>query len=532
MTLPATPPTTGGYHPPPALAGPADRISFFAEQARNRRASWVFGALSAVAVIITGIPLGVLTAPLLYLLAMPLGLAMTALLPHSSWALLLVLPATLFPILAGASHNAAHVTFTSPQGDFALHGMAVVALATGLAIVPGALVFVLIWLVVRIVLRRAGPRAILATLGARHADLDDAEERLFVDVVEEVAVAAGIPAPRVAVIDAKTAGDAANAATVGWSVNDVTVVVTRPLLDELTREQVQAMIARVVASIGNGDLTIALRMLSIFQTVRIIQFALFGVSRWPTLRVFWRCARLALRRRPPATDAQRSDELSVATDLLAVGSFRVSLSQAVGHYSLGGCLLAPILFPFRFTAWTIGFIISTSEYVLTGPLVDAALRRRELLSDATAVRLTRNPDGLAGALERARAVGTVVPRADNLSSLFAVWWPVTLADKNAPVVLFARKPHATAQRRLGQLIAMGAHPVTTDRPSATPNDAFVSTPARPFDSSVLIPAFVGIALFHVVWAMSWMAMWLTSFELFGLGFVGLWIARRLAIGPH
>ncbi len=530
MTLSTTPTTIAGHQPAPT--GPTDRVSFFAEQARNRRASWVFGALSAIAVTITGIPLSVLAAPLLYVMVMPLGLVMTAMFPHSAWSLLLVLPATIFPLLVGARSNTAHMTFTSPQGVVALHGTALLAIATGLAVLPGAVMFLLIWLVVRAVLRRAGTRAILATVGARNADPNDSEERQFTDVVEEMAVAAGIPTPRVVVIDGKTAGDAANAATVGWSVNDTTVVVTRPLLDTLTRDELQAMIGRVVASIGNGDLTIAFRMLSIFQTVRIIQFALFGVSRARTLQVFRRCVRVALRRHPPATDAERSDEQSVATDLLAVGSFRATLDQAIGHASLIGCLLAPILFPLRFTAWTIGFIISTSEYLLTGPLVDAALRRRELLSDATAVRFTRNPDGLASALERLRGVETVVPRADNLSSLFAVWWPVTLADKNAPVVLFARKPHATAQRRLAQLIAMGAHPDAGGRPSMTPAHAFVSTPAPTFDASTIASTFLGFALFQVVWVMMWVAMWLTSFELFLLGFLGVWIAQRLAMGPH
>ncbi len=530
MTLSTTPSAIAGDHP--LSPGPLDRVSFFAEQARNRRASWVFGALSAVAVLITGIPLGVLAAPLLYVIVMPLGFVMTALFPHSAWGLLLVLPAAVFPLLAGARSDTAHITFTGAQGVAVLHGTALLALATGLAVLPGALMFLLILLVVHAVLRRAGTGAILATLRARSADPNDSEERQFTDVVEEMAVAAGIPAPRVVVIDGKTAGDAANAATVGWSVKDATVVVTRPLLDQLTRDQLQAMIGRVVASIGNGDLMIAFRMLSIFQTARIIQFALFGVSRGRTLRVFWRCVRVALRRHPPATDAERLDEQSVATDLLAVGSFRATLDQAIGHSSLIGCLFAPVLFPLRFTAWTIGFIISTSEYLLTGPLVDAALRRRELLSDATAVRLTRNPDGLAGALERLRGVVTVVPGADNLSSLFAVWWPVTLAGETAPVVLFARKPHATARRRLAQLIAMGAHPEAAERPSVTPAHAFVSTPARTFDPSTLASTFVGFALFQVVWVMMWVAMWLTSFELFLLGFLGIWIAQRLAPGPH
>jgi hypothetical protein len=42
----------------------------------------------------------------------------------------------------------------------------------------------------------------------------------------------------------------------------------------------------------------------------------------------------------------------------------------------------------------------------------------------------------------------------------------------------------------------------------------------------------GAALFQVVWVMAGVAMWLTSFELFLLGFLGMWIARRLAMGAH
>src|ERR1044071_6725315 len=59
------PPAGGipGWEPVP---GPVDRESFFAAQARNRRAAWRLSALCAVAVLILGIPLSAVTTPLLY----------------------------------------------------------------------------------------------------------------------------------------------------------------------------------------------------------------------------------------------------------------------------------------------------------------------------------------------------------------------------------------------------------------------------------------------------------------------------------
>ncbi|HEY7876794.1 MAG TPA: M48 family metalloprotease [Gemmatimonadaceae bacterium] len=514
-------------------------MSFFAEQARNRRVSWLLAVFAVTAVIVTGIPLGLVGAPLLFLAVMPLALVMTTIRPHSAWGILLVVPATLLPNIFGFGHQASTATYANAQAVLAAHGVWPVVIATvGLAVVPGAVAFLALLLIVRTVLRRSGVGALLLRLGARAPNPQDDEERRLVDVVQEIAVAAGIPAPHVAIMDATVAGGSANAAAVGWSIGDATVVVTRPLLDLLTRDQTQAMIARVIASIGNGDLRVAFLMLSIFQSVRAVQFALFGVSRWRTLRVLSQCARVATRRRSLGSDAERASDQAAATDLLAIGDYSVRLDAALRTpASPLGCLFAPALLPLRFSAWTIGFIIAASEYLLTGPLVDAAWRRRELLSDATAVRLTRNPDGLAGALERLGEIGVMVPQAEKVSYLFAAWWPAASGSDQAakPMVLFPRRTHVTLERRVAQLVAMGAHPEPAARPDVTPVDRFVSSPAAgALDQSslhVLMVGIVAVTFVNVIGWMMWVALLLTSVELFALGFAGLWIAQRIAHGP-
>ena len=520
----------GAYRPIP---GPADRVTFFAEQARNRRISWALGLVAIAAVVLTGIPVGVIAGPMIYILTMPIWIAMTVLFPHSAWMVMLVVPGMLLPMLWAAPHQLAHHSCGAAWCARDARHRTAVARRFVVAVLPGAVLFFGLWRIVRVVLRRSGAAGILRKLGARPPHPDDVEERMLVDVVEEVAVAAGIGTPRVAILDAEAAGGAANAAAVGWSVDDATVVVTRPLLDLLTREQAQAIAARVVASIANGDLRITFLMLSIFQTVRALQYMLFGVSRGRTLRVLWRCARLAVRPASPVSDAERASDEAVVVELLDVGSFHTDLGTALTpRGSVLGCLFSPLLAPVRFAAWTMGFVIGASEMLLTGPLVDAVWRSRELLADATAVQITRDPDGLASALARLRRVAVMVPKADVISCLFAAWWraPAGSDPSGNAITLFSRNPHVAADRRLAQLLAIGAHPVVVQGQDGSRAVSALPSSGGPLDFSQYNPAavtLVGVLFVQLVATMMWFTVWLTSAELFGLGFLGLWLAHRL-----
>ena len=321
-----------GYRPVP---GPVDRASFLAEQRRNRRSSWVFGAFAFLAVIATGVPLSIVVAPLLYLAVLPVGVVMAKLHPHSGWDLLLVVPAIVIPALVAFTLDPSHIKLLDPQGQHALQSpLPVLIAACWLVVLPGAIVFFVVWRIVRKVFRRAGAGGVLLTLGARTPNPSDDEERRLVDVVQEMAVAAGIPAPHVVIIDGEAAGGAANAAAVGWSVNDATIVVTRPLVDQLTRDQTQAVIARVVASIANGDLRNAFLMLSIFQSVGLVRLALHGASSSDARRILWRFARLTVHPGSITSGTERSAEQQAVTELLARGADSVGANAATASPAL------------------------------------------------------------------------------------------------------------------------------------------------------------------------------------------------------
>ncbi len=78
-----------------------------------------------------------------------------------------------------------------------------------------------------------------------------------------MAIAAGVPPPRVLVLDAP----APNAAVVGRSKDDATIIVPRGLLDDLGRAPTGAIVADMLAVIVNGDLRMALVLASVFQVL-------------------------------------------------------------------------------------------------------------------------------------------------------------------------------------------------------------------------------------------------------------------------
>ena len=108
----------------------------------------------------------------------------------------------------------------------------------------------LAWLGARALFLGAGVESLLRSLGAREPRPGDLEERQLQNLVEEMAIAAGVRPPRVAILD----GAAANAGAVGSGPDDATLIVSRRLLDELDRDQSQGIIAQLVGSVGNGDL--------------------------------------------------------------------------------------------------------------------------------------------------------------------------------------------------------------------------------------------------------------------------------------
>jgi Zn-dependent protease with chaperone function len=207
----------------------------------------------------------------------------------------------------------------------------------------------------------SGGRAVAELLDGRLVNPSsiDIHERKLLNIVEEMAIASGVPVPQVYVMD----GEAGiNAFAAGHSASDAAISVTRGCITMLSRDELQGVIAHEFSHLLNGDMRLNLRLMGL----------IFGIL----------C-------------------------LTVIG--RVLLHTRGKKNPLPLLGLALII---------IGWV-----GVLFGRLIQAAVsRQREFLADAAAVQFTRNPGGLAGALKKIGGLseGSKLesPRAEEASHLF------------------------------------------------------------------------------------------------------------------
>ena len=267
-----------------------ERVHFLDDQRRNRRRSRRFGVFAITAVAIAGLPLCVVIAPLLLggLLVIAHVVDLFAPLGAAEWA---------------ALHDA---IFVGPTISRKLGGQETAISWGALAMIyiaPGAALMLVAWPFVRLLSRRAGVGSLLHRLQSRAPDPTRLAEQQMVNVVLEMAVAAGVPAPRVRVIDS----DAVNAVAVGLSVDDAMVLVTNGFLGRLDRDERQAVVAHLVGSVGNGDLEIAATILSVFETWVLVAMLLetpLSARRRAFVRKFFRLARAEVRGRADEAEAR------------------------------------------------------------------------------------------------------------------------------------------------------------------------------------------------------------------------------------
>jgi Zn-dependent protease with chaperone function len=317
-----------------------------------------------------------------------------------------------------------------------------------------------------------------------------------------MAVAAGLTPPRVMIIGLPYGTIRSNAAAIGWSVKEATIVVTRPLLDTLSRDELQAVVGRLIASIGNGDLRLAFLILSAFETIGLVRLAIHGAYRSDARRTLGRFVRLGLQRsRPDRGGGPDDPEAQAVQALLARGAGSRPPSEAGRFLRAAGrvatFLLTPLRIPLRWVAFTIRSVVTLSAVLFAGPVLGALWRRREMLADATAVQLTRNPDALAGALVNLTRAGAAVPGADALAHLFVVW----PTDRRVPTSLEASPDSlAPAHRmivplevRIAALEAMGARvTASTDQDRALARHAALAHSAA--TAALFTVALPGAAL--------------------------------------
>jgi heat shock protein HtpX len=186
---------------------------------------------------------------------------------------------------------------------------------------------------------RSGARLVLAVSGAHPAD--PVEHLQLHNLVEEMAIAGGIPKPAVYVID----DPSPNAFATGMSPDRAAITATTGLLQIMNRDELEGVLGHEMSHIKNYDV----RLLLIVSTL----IGLAGLLA----SVVWRTAFFA---RPRGRDSQQIMIVVFAAGLL------------------------------------LGLVA-----VVFGPLIRLALsRRREELADVSSVSLTRNPEGLIHALQK------------------------------------------------------------------------------------------------------------------------------------
>jgi len=182
---------------------------------------------------------------------------------------------------------------------------------------------------------------------------DDLGHHKILNVVEEMAIASGLPTPRVYVLEDEPG---INAFAAGFDRKDTVIGVTRGAIDRLKRDQLQGIVAHEFGHIGQGDVRLNIRLIGILTGIQTITFA----SRYMMA--------IALR---PSKDARGS-----------TGGGKIPLGMALALV-------------FGSVLWPIGQVGS-----LFARLINLGVnRQREFLADACAVQYTRDPQGLCEALQ-------------------------------------------------------------------------------------------------------------------------------------
>jgi Zn-dependent protease with chaperone function len=388
---------------------PRDRESFFEAQRRNRRASWRLSVVSVVAIMVMGIPLALTVTPLLYA---------AALLVADVASIWISLPPALWQHADDLARYGSLVITWLTQGQAA--NPQALAIGAAVLLLPGAILSVGLWLGVNALFRRAGVGGALLALKAREPNPSALNELQLSDVIQEMAIAAGLPAPRIMLIDAP----AANAAAIGTSPGDARIVVSRGLIERLTRDELEGALAHLVASIGNGDLRIAFRVTSVFETYGLL-LALINSPFGPqSRRVLWRIVRYALGGATSSGGA--AAEAAAVAELLTRGAGLETddIDRMFDTTSRKNSVLRSIrnflLFPIFLTNFAIKLSLWFFSFSMLEPSLALLWRKRIYLADACAVQLTRNPDGLAEALRKLNADRGPIPGGRWASHLFLV----------------------------------------------------------------------------------------------------------------
>src|SRR5215218_786915 len=227
----------------------------------------------------------------------------------------------------------------------------------------------------------AGDKMVLAASRAREITHDDAP--VLFNVVEEMSIASGLPMPKVYIVD----DTAPNAFATGRDPEHATVAVTSGLLEKLDRDELQGVMAHEMSHVANFDIRYSML---VGITVLISDFFLRGL--------WFGSGRGGGRR-----GGDGGGQLQIIMILIAIVL----------------AILAPLF------ARLLQLSIS---------------RQREFLADATAVRLTRNPKGLADALQKISGDREVLEVANRATAHLYIVNPIKRFEKRSKGLFSTHPP--------------------------------------------------------------------------------------------
>ena len=190
---------------------------------------------------------------------------------------------------------------------------------------------------------RGGGRVVAESLGGQpiHQNTQNPQQRQLLNVVEEMAIAAGLPVPPVYLIPESSI----NAFAAGYGQDDAVIGINQGTLDLLNREELQGVVAHEFSHILNGDMRINIRLMALLSGILFIGIIGYGMLRGSMF----------------SRSKDRGQAVALAFGLIVVG--------------YGGTFF--------------------------GNLIKAAVsRQREFLADASAVQFTRTSSGIANALKK------------------------------------------------------------------------------------------------------------------------------------
>ena len=191
----------------------------------------------------------------------------------------------------------------------------------------------------------AGDKLVLASSGAKEVTQEAAPQ--LMNVVQEIALSAGTPMPKVYIIE----DTAPNAFATGRDPKHASVAITTGLLQKLDREELQGVIAHELGHVRNFDIRFALLVAVLVGSIALLADFFLRFTFW--------------------------------------GGGR----RGGGDRDRGGGGLAAILF-------IVAIVLAVVAPIVARFVQLAVNRQREYLADATSVELTRNPRGLERALAK------------------------------------------------------------------------------------------------------------------------------------